>query len=180
MTLRNASAVISYRRTSRARGFTLFELAVTVSVIGVLIVVFLGRVSFYRDEAARLAFEQTVTALRAEVRLRVLALTIAGKRKDIPALAGQNPMNWLAQKPANYLGEFYSPDTKKFASGNWFFDRSNGLLVYLLNPSNIFDANDSELLKFNVSLSAGSDGVVGPMVTPEFLPVQVREEIAVK
>ena len=143
---------------SRAgRGFTLFELAVVVAVVGVLMVVLLSRLSFYRDEAERLAYEQTLNALRTEVQLQSYALVIAGRTKDIAALAGQNPMNWLAQKPPNYLGEIYSPDVKKLVSGNWFFDRSDGKLVYLLNKSNTFDAQGFDLLQFKVSLSQGAE-----------------------
>ncbi|WP_171898982.1 type II secretion system protein [Janthinobacterium psychrotolerans] len=139
------------------QGFTLFELAVVVAVIGILIVVLLSRVAFYRDEAERLAYEQTLTALRTEVQMQTYALMIAGRPKEIPALAGQNPMNWLSQKPANYLGEFYSPDVKKLVTGNWFFDRSDGKLVYLLNQSNTFDAKGFDLLQFKVSLSQGAE-----------------------
>ncbi|WP_308921675.1 type II secretion system protein [Janthinobacterium sp. J1-1] len=147
--------VVRGRRAGR--GFTLFELAVVVSVIGILIVVLLSRMAFYRDEAERLAYEQTLTALRTEVQLQTYALMIAGRQKEIPALAGQNPMNWLAQKPPNYLGEIYSPDVKKLVSGNWFFDRSDGKLVYLLNKSNTFDAQGFDLLQFKVSLSQGAE-----------------------
>lgn len=162
------------------RGFTLFELAVVVAVIGVLMVVLLSRLAFYRDQAELLAYEQTVNALRTEVQLQVYALMIAGRTKDIAALAGQNPMNWLAQKPANYLGEFDAPDIKKLVSGNWFFDRSDGILVYLLNQRNIFDAKDSELPKFKVSFSKGSENVAGSVEMLALVPVQVRKEIAVK
>ena len=169
------------RRLRAGRGFTLFELAVTVAVIGILVTVLLSRMGYYRAEAERLAFEQTVTALRAEVRLRTFALAIAGKSGEVGGLAGKNPMNWLAQKPPNYLGEFYSPDTKKLASGNWFFDRSDGLLVYLLNQSNTFDSEGSELLKFKVSLLQGSKKTAaGAAETLELMPVQVRKEIAVR
>ena len=159
------------------RGFTLFELAVVVAVIGVLMVVLLSRLAFYRDQAERLAYEQTMTALRTEVQLQTYALMIAGRTKDIAALAGQNPMNWLAQKPANYLGEFDAPDVKKLASGNWFFDRSDGILVYLLNQRTIFDREDSELPKFKVSLTKGSESVAGSVETLALVPVQVRKEV---
>ena len=159
------------------RGFTLFELAVVVAVIGILMVVLLSRLAFYRDEAERLVYEQTLSALRTEVQLQTYALMIAGRQKEIPALAGQNPMNWLAQKPPNYLGEFSSPDIKKLASGNWFFDRSDGKLVYLLNQRNIFDPKDSELPKFKVSFSKGSENVAGSVEKLALVPVQVRKEM---
>ena len=162
-------------------GFTLFELAVVVAIIGVLTVVFLNRVTFYRNEVERLAFEQTLAAIRTETSLQNYARMAGSKTTDVRMLAGHNPINWLAQKPGNYLGEFYSPDTKKLASGNWFFDRSDGLLVYLLNESNTFDSEGSELLKFKVSLSQGSkkttNGLIGRL---ELVPVQVRKEIAVR
>ena len=165
----------------RAGGFTLFELAVAAAVSGILIMVFLSRVAFYRNEAERLAFEQTVLALRTETSMQGYATVIANRPAQLGTLAGQNPMNWLAQKPPNYLGEFYSPDPKKLASGNWFFDRSDGLLVYLLNESNTFDAEGSELLKFKVSLSQGSKkAAAGTEERLELVPVQVRKEIAVR
>ena len=165
----------------RAGGFTLFELAVAAAVSGILIMVFLSRVAFYRNEAERLAFEQTVLALRTETSMQGYATLIANRPAQLGTLAGQNPMNWLAQKPPNYLGEFYSPDPKKLASGNWFFDRSDGLLVYLLNESNTFDAEGSELLKFKVSLSQGSKkAAAGTDERLELVPVQVRKEIAVR
>jgi len=166
------------RQASRHRngGFTLFELAVVVAVTGILIIVLLSRVMFYRNEAERLAFQQTLTALRAETSLQAYARLIAGRPGEIAALAGQNPVNWLAQPPPNYLGEFYSPDTKKLASGNWFFDRSDGILVYLLNEGNTVDLKGPELLKFKVSLSKGSKATGSTTNTLELVPVQVRKK----
>lgn len=165
------------RRVSRFRdsGFTQFELAVVVAVTGILIIVLLSRVMFYRNEAERLAFQQTLTALRAATSLQVYARLIAGQQAEVAALAGMNPVNWLAQPPPNYLGEFYSPDTKKLASGNWFFDRNDGILVYLLNEDNTFDVKGSELLKFKVSLSKGAT-TGGPTNMLELAPVQVRKQ----
>ena len=157
-------------------GFTLFELTVVVMVAGVLIIVFLSRVMFYRNEAERLAFQQTITALRTETSLQTYGRLIANRTGEIAALVGRNPINWLEQKPPNYLGEFYSPNTKKLASGNWFFDRSDGTLVYLLNEGNTFDVNGSELLKFKVSLSQGSKTAGSTITTLELVPVQVRKK----
>lgn len=163
------------------QGFTLFELAVVVAIMSVLTVVFLSRMAFYRNEAERLAFQQTVTALRTETSLQNY-LGAHGSRVDtVHKLAGQNPMNWLEQKPGNYLGEFYSPDTKKLAKGSWFFDRSDGFLVYLLNESNTFDSEGSELLKFKVSLSQGSKKAAADTGEKlELVPVPVHAAIAVK
>jgi prepilin-type N-terminal cleavage/methylation domain-containing protein len=160
------------------RGFTLFELAVTVAVIGILMVVLLSRLNFYRNEVERLAFEQTVTALRTEVRLKALALMIAGREQESAALVGQNPVNWMAQKPENYLGEYNSPDINKLAPGHWFFDRNEGSLVYLLNRGNTFSKEGSELLQFKVSLlQVPGNSAVASVGTLDMRPVQVRKNI---
>lgn len=163
----------------RSDGFTLFELAVVVAVTSILIIVLMSRVMFYRNEAERLAFQQTVTALRAETSMQAYSRLIANQSGEVAALAGMNPINWLAQKPPNYLGEFYSPDPKKLAKGNWFFDRSNGILVYLLNKSNTFDVEGSELLKFKVSLSQGSKKATAGAGL-EFIPVQTGKEMVIR
>ncbi|KAB8045003.1 prepilin-type N-terminal cleavage/methylation domain-containing protein [Janthinobacterium aquaticum] len=133
-------------------GFTLFELAVVVAVVAILSTVLLSRLSFYTQTARQLAFNQTLAALRAQVKLEALELMIARRPEDIAALAGKNPFNWLVQKPANYLGEMTSPNTKKLDPDNWFFDKNDGKLVYLLSAGNIFSSEGSELLKFKVSL----------------------------
>mgnify|MGYP000863720164 FL=1 len=59
---------------ARQRGFTLFELAVAVSVIAVLAVVLLGRLEVVQQEAERVAVQQTLLALRAGLRMQVLEL----------------------------------------------------------------------------------------------------------
>lgn len=160
------------------RGFTLFELAVTVAIIAILMVVMLSRLSFYRDEAERLAFAQTVMALRTEVRLKAFALMIAGREQESAALVGKNPVNWLAQKPENYLGEYRSPDTNKLAAGHWFFDIDDGILVYLLNRGNTFSKEGSELLQFKVNLlQVPGNSTVDAVGTLDLRPVQVRKDI---
>lgn len=169
-------------RLRNGRGFTLFEFAVTMAIMAVLATVLLTRLSFYAEKARQLAFEQTLQALRTQVQLQAYDLIIANKPQDIASLAGQNPVNWLAQKPVNYLGEFYSPETKKLASDNWFFDRSNGKLVYLLNESNTFGLGASELLQFKVSLKQGAPTLTGSVsgLSLEAVRDQERGNIAVK
>ena len=120
------------------RGFTLFELAVAVSVIAVLAVLLLSRLAAIQQEAERVAVQQTVVALRAGLRMKVLELYLADRQNQLPALAGQNPIAWLAEKPANYLGEYATPDMEKLPQSHWFFDRSNAELIYILNRGNTF------------------------------------------
>lgn len=164
------------------RGFTLFELAVVASVVAILVAVLLSRLSFYAQATRQLAFDQTLAALRAQVKLEALELMIVQRPEEVAALAGQNPMNWLAQKPANYLGELTSPDVRKLAPYNWFFDRVDGKLVYLLSQSNIFRAEGSELLKFKVSLqqASPSPSEAGAALVLEVVPNSAGGQVAAR
>ena len=163
---------------ARQRGFTLFELAVAVSVIAVLAVVLLGRLEMLQQDAERVAVRQTLLALRAGLRMQVLELYASDRQNQLPALAGQNPIDWLAEKPANYLGAYMAPEMEKFPQSHWFFDRSNAELIYILNRGNSFGARHSELLRFKVSLRQASATRVqssSPVDAPEVALIQLGE-----
>ena len=163
---------------ARQRGFTLFELAVAVSVIAVLAVVLLGRLEVVQQEAERVAVQQTLLALRAGLRMQVLELYASDRQNQVPALAGQNPIDWLAEKPANYLGAYMAPEMEKLPPSHWFFNRSNAELIYILNRSNSFATRHSELLRFKVSLRQASATRVqssSPVDAPEVALIQLGE-----
>ena len=163
---------------ARQRGFTLFELAVAVSVIAVLAVVLLGRLEVVQQEAERVAVQQTLLALRAGLRMQVLELYASDRQNQVPALAGQNPIDWLAEKPANYLGAYMAPEMEKLPPSHWFFNRSNAELVYILNRGNTFNGYHSELLRFKVSLRQASvtrTQPSRPLDAPEVALIQLGE-----
>ena len=163
---------------AKQRGFTLFELAVAVSIIAVLTVVLLGRLEVVQQEAERVAVQQTVLALRAGLRMQVLELYASDRQNQLPALAGQNPIDWLVEKPANYLGAYSAPQLEKFPQSHWFFDRSNAELIYILNRGNSFGARYSELLRFKVSLRQASATRVQsstPVDAPQVALIQLGE-----
>ena len=160
------------------RGFTLFELAVVASVIAVLTVVLLGRLAVVQQEAERVAVQQTLLALRAGLRMQVLELYASDRQNQLPALAGQNPIDWLAEKPANYLGAYMAPEMEKLPPSHWFFNRSNAELIYILNRSNSFATRHSALLRFKVSLRQASATRVqssSPVDAPEVALIQLGE-----
>lgn len=135
------------------RGFSLFEMAVAVAVFAVLAAVLLNRLLFYQQQAEVVAAEQLIGTLRAALQLKTSQLLISHRGQEVTRLADENPMSWLSEKPANYLGEYYAPDLKKMPQGNWFFDRSEKSLIYLLNNSKSFAAGPPNLLKFKVKLA---------------------------
>lgn len=136
----------------RQRGFTLFELAVVASLFAILVAVFLNRVGDYHQQAQQVAMAQTLGALRTSLRVQVLQLYLADGRARIPALARQNPFDWLADKPANYLGEFDAPELDKLPNGNWLYDRKEQKIIYLFSNGNIFPGTGLDVVKFKVIL----------------------------
>ena len=137
---------------ARQRGFTLFELAMVASVFAILVGVFLNRVGFYQRQAQQVAMTQTLAALRTSLRVQVLQLYLADGRARIPSLARQNPFDWLADKPANYLGEFDAPALDKLPAGNWLYDRKEQKIIYLFSNGNIFPGSELDSVKFKVIL----------------------------
>jgi prepilin-type N-terminal cleavage/methylation domain-containing protein len=145
----------------RQRGFSLFELAVTVAIIGVLAGVLLSRVRLYQEEAERVAMDNVVGVLRSALSMKFGQLVSQGKQADVSKLITMNPMDLLAQKPANYLGEFNTPQKEKISRGNWYFNRKKLLLVYIARTGATFQGPGPKQFHFKVELVGNPDGANG-------------------
>jgi prepilin-type N-terminal cleavage/methylation domain-containing protein len=157
------------KRARRGRGFTLIELAVVVAVVGILAAALLNRVVFYQEQAEKVAVEQLLGTLRSALHLQIADLLVQGKTAEINRLSDQNPMDWLAEKPSNYIGEYYTPKPGLVPAGNWYFDLHNKNLVYLVNNhAHLHTApGESNKVRFQVKLvmslpSNGSSAVANP------------------
>jgi general secretion pathway protein G len=123
----------------RFAGFTLLELVIVACVVSILAVVLLNRTQFYQRAAEKTAMEQTAGAIRSALNLRVAALVAKDRTDLLPELLNQNPMDWLAQKPANYAGEYFGERAEgNVVSGQWYFDLKDRNLVYLIHNHNGF------------------------------------------
>jgi len=122
------------------RGFTLLELIVVVSIVAILAGSLLSRIPYYQEQAEKAAMEQTVGALQTALVMRYGALMARGaaNEKELKVLSGDNPMNWLQQKPRNYAGEYFDPATQAIPSGNWFYDLKSRDLVYSVGHAENF------------------------------------------
>jgi general secretion pathway protein G len=114
-------------------GFTLIELAVVVAIVGILAAALLSRALFYQEQAERAGMEQLLGNLRSALHLQIAAALIKGNPAAMGHLADQNPMDWLAEKPTNYVGEYYAPRSGLIGVGSWYFDLNDKNLVYLAN-----------------------------------------------
>jgi prepilin-type N-terminal cleavage/methylation domain-containing protein len=127
--------MIRMRRRERTgqRGFTLIELIVVTSVVAVTAGVLLDRILHLQEMAERVAMQQTVRALRVSLQLQAANLIVKDRLEELPALAKQNPMKWLAQSPDNYAGEFISAGKENVAPGQWYFNPESKKLIYLVH-----------------------------------------------
>ncbi len=115
------------------QGFTLIELAVVVAIVAVLATAILSRALFYQEEAEKVATEQMLGTLRSALHLQIASLLVNGKTNEVTQLIDRNPMDWLAEKPKNYVGEYYTPKPGMVAAGNWYFDLQTKNLIYVVN-----------------------------------------------
>jgi general secretion pathway protein G len=145
-----------------ARGFTRFQFGIIVAVYGGFLFVLFDRVM---DTLARVE-ENEVTWMRVAVETSMnseaLALLIRGKEAQIPLILGKNPIEFLDRLPRNYLGEFCSLDTKKVTPGNWYFDKCDMKLVYLLKNRKFLADGQSNVLKFKVKFNGLPKNIAKP------------------
>lgn len=119
-------------------GFTLFELVLVITIVGVLIGVMFNRLLFYQEATEKTVMEQTASIISSALNIQMAALIARDRIEDIPKLAQRNPMDWLAKKPKNYYGEYYDPKPGEIPPGNWYFDLKDHNLVYLVERGTYF------------------------------------------
>ena len=155
--------------TQKQRGASLLEFALVVVIVGILTTVLLQRIWHYQGEANEAAMRMTVANVRSALEIKVAHGKLPSGTMDLTMLAEQNPFDWLKDKPANYVGEYFSPSDADIGEGNWAFDRSDKSVIYLLNISSGFLDAPTKRLKFKVKLlrlphsSAKPSGAPGPL-----------------
>lgn len=117
-------------RRARGRGFSLLEMVVVVVAIGILAGLALERLLPLIGQAERVAFIRVHGQLQNALMLETAQRLIRGESRRVPQMAGTNPMDYVLQPPANYLGVFESPRHEDMPTGFWYFDESRGSLMY--------------------------------------------------
>lgn len=123
---------------SSARGFSLFELVVVISIVAVLMSMLLGRVLYYQEQAEKTVMAEVAGTIQSALIMQYGRILTRGKTSDVEWLAKDNPMNWLQQKPLNYAGEFHDPAPLTVEPGNWVFDLDSRDLIYVPRLTNNF------------------------------------------
>jgi prepilin-type N-terminal cleavage/methylation domain-containing protein len=126
-----------WRYMSKNRGFSLLELVVVLTIIGVLIAIALDKLPVWQAEAERTAMESVTGSLRSALGIKVASYIVQNDMAGIRALAGSNPMEQLAETPNNYLGVKGGAERAVVGGGNWFFDASTRQLVYRVRNAEV-------------------------------------------
>ena len=150
------------------RGASQLELAVSIVLIAIFLAVFLERTFYYQEYAEKTAMEMTVANMRTGLRYRIAGLMLDNRLSEIPALADENPVNWLAEPPENYLGEFDSPP-RDGTAGKWFYDRRAGELAYTVNNRRHFVPYDGRdfTIRYRAARIRGAAMTSSPGTRPQ-------------
>ncbi|MES1981595.1 MAG: prepilin-type N-terminal cleavage/methylation domain-containing protein [Pseudomonadota bacterium] len=140
--------------THRARGFTLIEVVVVITILVVLYTVFLERAWVYQEQAEKTAMVEVVEAIQSALVLKYGHMMVRGAESEAGVLATENPMTWLAKQPRNYAGEFYDPTPLSISPGNWMFDLKAHQLIYMPSRTDNFVAgpDGQKWIRYRVNL----------------------------
>ena len=137
-----------------SKGFTLIELVIVICIVGILSATLLKRVWFYQDQAEKAAMEQVAGALQSALTMEYARLLTRGREAEIGALVAENPMNWLAKVPSNYIGEYYDVSPRTVSPGNWTFDLKSRNLIYVVDRGDYFrpGKDGNQWVRYRVNL----------------------------
>jgi len=127
-----------------SKGFTLVELVVVISIMAVMATAALDRLFWYQGQAEKTAMEYTATMIKSGLWMKAASLMMSEHTSGIPTLTEQNPIDLLAQKPENYLGEMRNVKIEMLESGNWLYDASTHQIVYIVKHRRYFKPEVTE------------------------------------
>ena len=119
----------------QSEGFSLFELIVYILLVSTVFSVSMRRFSDFPGEAERANFLAITGQIKAAVNIQMMNAIAGGNWDRLGVLENSNPMDLMLETPSNYAGAFNFVDEQTMPGRTWYFDSTNGQLVYLANDS---------------------------------------------
>ena len=140
----------------RAFSGRVFTFAVSLAMVGLLILVFLPKIDREMESLEQKRFDYRLAEIKTAVQFRQLELQVKSSLSGSQELRGANPMRWLKgrveESPPQYLGELPVGQVRD-QPGNWVYDPELRVLVYLPRDPIVYEGRRverDELLLFRV------------------------------
>jgi len=117
--------------------------------------VLLLRLERYAEIAEKTAVDVSVLRIRSGLQLQLALASMKGRSLDYARWPRGNPFELAQMFPPNYLGELDPEDLAALPAGNWYFDRRNVELVYLVNRSGHFSGGTDPVPAIRYRLDPG-------------------------
>jgi prepilin-type N-terminal cleavage/methylation domain-containing protein len=163
--------MVKMRGFDSGRGFTLFEFVLVISIIAILAKVLVGRIDSTAAIAEKTAMEATVNQINTALLFEFADNVIHNTRGKISGMAGRNPVDWLAQPPSNYVGEFSTAPQPSEVAGSWYFDTTDHVMVYMVRRGDDFQPDSAGIkrVRYRIKLlydNSEPPGTVGVILSP--------------
>jgi general secretion pathway protein G len=153
MQTEKGKATTAVRSRARARGFTLFELILSILAVSLFAGKMAERFVDYQEHAEKAAMEQTVGSIRSALNIRMAALVARGRSEDAGKLLEINPFTLLNEQQKNYAGEHYEVQADSIPAGSWYYDLKARQVVYLVQRGDQFvSSGGGKAIRFKTEL----------------------------
>lgn len=113
-----------------ARGFSLLELVIVITLVILLFLVAFDRLMPLRGDAEAAHVATVVGGLRSAVGLEAAQRVVDQGLAALADLEGSNPMEFLQEWPDTYVGAVENVHENEIEPGTWYFDRESGTVGY--------------------------------------------------
>ena len=156
------------------------ETIFAVIILLVILSAILNRVVYHLTFAEQALVSNVVTNINAALRLTEAEYIASDRHGELQELVGSNPVALISQRPddyparltdrpehqallnaggmrgqmANYVGAFEDPDPDQYSRGSWYFNESEGTLVYLVRNRELFSSSleGTDRIRFRIVL----------------------------
>jgi len=144
----------NFHTINNEKGFSLLELVVVITIIGALLVIAVEKLLTVQVSAEQVAMQQVLGSLKSAMSLNIAAHIADQNIKGLVDAENTNPMDWLSEKPDNYIGTLNEPDPTDIKGFNWYYDTYSQTLVYRVSNQEYFKTslNGAARARFKVKL----------------------------